>query len=70
MEIEGLVKQFLNDQVPPQILSMPLPVEVAAAVVERLHELLHPLHPIRLPAARMHLRVNEPGPHRIHPATN
>ena len=38
MEIEGLVEQFLNDQVPPQILSMPLPVEVAAAVVDRLKE--------------------------------
>jgi CHAT domain-containing protein len=38
MEIEGLVEQFLNDQVPPQLLSTPLPDEVANAVVERLKE--------------------------------
>src|SRR5687768_8902625 len=38
MEIEGLVKQFLNDRVPPELLSTPLPDEVATVVVERLKE--------------------------------
>lgn len=38
MELEGLVEQFLNDQVPSQILSMPLPDEVATVVVERLKQ--------------------------------
>jgi CHAT domain-containing protein len=33
-----LVEQFLNDQVPSQILSMPLPDEVAAVVVARLKQ--------------------------------
>jgi CHAT domain-containing protein len=36
MELEGLVEQFLSDQVPPQLLSTPLPGDVANAVVERL----------------------------------
>lgn len=38
MEIEGWVEQFLSDQVPSQILSTPLPDEVANAVVERLKQ--------------------------------
>src|SRR5690349_15618411 len=36
MEIEGLVKQFLEDQVPQQLLSTPLSDEVANTIVERL----------------------------------
>jgi CHAT domain-containing protein len=36
MEIEGWVEQFLSDQVPSQILSTPLPDDIANAVVERL----------------------------------
>lgn len=38
MEIEGLVEQFLADHIHPQILSTPLPDEVAAEVVERLKQ--------------------------------
>ena len=38
MEIEGLVEQFLTEQVPPHILSTPLPDEVATAIVERLKQ--------------------------------
>ena len=38
MEVEGLVEQFLSDSVPPQLLSNPLPDEVATAVVERLKQ--------------------------------
>jgi CHAT domain-containing protein len=38
MEIEGLVEQFLNDQVPSHLLSTPLPNEVATAIVERLKQ--------------------------------
>jgi CHAT domain-containing protein len=38
MEIEGLVEQFLNDQLPPQMLSTPLPDDVASTVVERLKQ--------------------------------
>jgi len=38
MEIEGLVEQFLSEQVPPEVLSTPLPNEAANAVVERLKQ--------------------------------
>lgn len=38
MKIEGLVEEFLNDRIPPQLLSTPLPDEVADLVVERLKE--------------------------------
>jgi CHAT domain-containing protein len=38
MEIEGLVKQFLSDQVPLEILSMPLPEVAANAVVDHLKQ--------------------------------
>ena len=38
MEIEGLIEQFLSKDVPPELLSTPLPDEVAAAVVERLKQ--------------------------------
>jgi CHAT domain-containing protein/tetratricopeptide (TPR) repeat protein len=38
MEIEGLVEQFLNEQVAPQLLSTPLPDETATVVVERLKQ--------------------------------
>ena len=36
MEIEGLVEQFLGESIQPQILSTPLPDDVATAVVEHL----------------------------------
>lgn len=36
MEIEGLIEQFLSEDVPPELLSTPLPDEVAATVVEGL----------------------------------
>ena len=38
MEVEGLVEQFLSESVPPELLSTPLPDEVAGAVVERLKQ--------------------------------
>ena len=38
MEIEGLVEQFLNDQVSLQLLSTPLPDEVADIVIDRLKQ--------------------------------
>ena len=38
MDIEGLVKQFLEDQVPSQVLSTPLSDEAAAVVIERLKQ--------------------------------
>ncbi len=38
MEIEGLVEQFLGENIPSHILSTPLPDEVATVVVERLKE--------------------------------
>ena len=38
MEIEGLVEQFLDDNIPPEMLSMPLPDEAANVVVERLKQ--------------------------------
>src|SRR5215211_4704130 len=38
MEIEGLVKQYLGDSVPPESLAMPLSDEVATVVVERLKQ--------------------------------
>src|SRR5215207_1021202 len=38
MEIEGLVEQFLDHPLPPEMLSTPLPDEVATAVVERLKQ--------------------------------
>ncbi|HEX9333632.1 MAG TPA: hypothetical protein VF896_17195, partial [Anaerolineales bacterium] len=38
MEIERLVEKFLSDSIPQQILSTPLPDDVAALVVERLKQ--------------------------------
>ena len=38
MDIEGLVKQFLADSIPSEILSTPLHDEVATIVVERLKQ--------------------------------
>lgn len=38
MEIEGLVEQFLADQIHPQILSTPLSDDVAAVVIDRLKQ--------------------------------
>src|SRR5215216_2153681 len=38
MEIESLVEQFLDHPLPPEMLSTPLPDEVATAVVERLKQ--------------------------------
>jgi CHAT domain-containing protein/tetratricopeptide (TPR) repeat protein len=38
MEIEGLVEQFISDSIPPEMLSMPLPDEIADMVVERLKQ--------------------------------
>src|SRR6266487_1374031 len=38
MEIESLVEQFLGDSISPQILSTPLPDDIAALVVERLKQ--------------------------------
>src|SRR5215208_996880 len=38
MEIEGLVEQFLGENIPLHILSTPLPDEVATVVVERLKQ--------------------------------
>src|SRR5687768_648226 len=38
MEIDVWVEQFLEDRVPPQMLSTPLSDEIATAVVERLKQ--------------------------------
>ena len=38
MEIEGLVEQFLSDSIQPQILSTPLPDDVADIVIDRLKQ--------------------------------
>ena len=38
MEIEGLVEQFLGDSIQPQILSTPLPDDVADIVIDRLKQ--------------------------------
>ena len=38
MEIDGLIEQFLSKRVPPELLSNPLPDEVATVVVERLKQ--------------------------------
>jgi len=38
MEIEGLVEQFINDSIPPEMLSTPLPHEIANTVVECLKQ--------------------------------
>ena len=38
MELEGLVEQFLEDSISPQVLSIPLSDEVATHVVERLKQ--------------------------------
>src|SRR5215216_5641234 len=38
MELQGLVEQYLGDSLPPELLSMPLPDETAAVVVERLKQ--------------------------------
>jgi CHAT domain-containing protein len=38
MEIEGLVEQFIGESIPPEMLSTPLPDEVANRVVERLKQ--------------------------------
>ncbi|RPJ21820.1 MAG: CHAT domain-containing protein [Chloroflexi bacterium] len=38
MKIEGLVEQFLGERISPQILSTPLPDDIAAVVVERLKQ--------------------------------
>jgi CHAT domain-containing protein len=38
MDIQGLVEQFLDDNIPPKLLSTPLPDELAARVVERLKQ--------------------------------
>ena len=38
MQVEGLVEQFMSDSISPEMLSIPLPDDVAAAVVERLKQ--------------------------------
>jgi CHAT domain-containing protein len=38
MEIEGLVEQFMDDSIPPEMLSMPLPDKIANTVVECLKQ--------------------------------
>ena len=38
MEIEGLVEQFIDDSIPPEMLSTPLPDDIANTVVERLKQ--------------------------------
>src|SRR5690349_6633234 len=38
MEFEGLVEQFIGESISPEMLSTPLPDEVAAVVVERLKQ--------------------------------
>jgi CHAT domain-containing protein len=38
MELQGLIEQFLREDIPPHILSTPLPDEVASVVVERLKQ--------------------------------
>jgi CHAT domain-containing protein/tetratricopeptide (TPR) repeat protein len=38
MEIEGLVEQFISDSIPPEMLSTPLPDDIANTVVEGLKE--------------------------------
>ena len=38
MEIEGLVEQFLDDSIPPEMLSTPLPDEIANTVVKCLKQ--------------------------------
>jgi len=38
MEIEGLVEKFLDDNLPAELLTTPLPDEIAARVVERLKQ--------------------------------
>jgi len=38
VEIEGLVEQFMDDSIPPEMLSIPLADEIANTVVERLKQ--------------------------------
>ena len=38
MDVEGLVEEFIGDNVPPETLSMALPDHFAKAVVDRLKQ--------------------------------